>query len=255
MRPLNTRQGSLYLIMFLLASCFNPDKYEPSSASANQITFTTYNQIDTVSANGISAAEIRVVISPQTTSSKRVVVFTTTNGFFFGGKGDSLVIQDIDNFTATAKLASVTVGKASVTAKIQGLVAPNTKSVIFTRAFPDGISVTVDSFAVNSNYTGETVLTASLTSNGGKASSGHPVSFSVTQSGNAPVGVFINDKSTVVTGDDGKARIRYSPGIISQAGTATVTASTSTTLIETVNGKSQPVAKTLANYTVIYIRK
>lgn len=239
------------ICVLLLLGCFNPEDYDTPSASADKISFISENIIN-VPADGVNTGLVKVRISDKASPGRRTVVFKTSSGFFIGGKGDSIAVTATENFTAFAQLANLNATTAIVTAKIMNVTTSNSLTVTFDKVYPASISVAVDSFSVAKNYKGETILTATLrTENGGKPSIGHQVQFTVTRPGNPNIGFgdFLNDKSTATTDADGKAMIRYSPGV-TDSGYATVTAST----IRSASDKSTVPGSTTSATSRIYIR-
>ena len=159
-------------------------------------------------------------ISEKAATNRRTVIFKADQGFFQGGKGDSIAVEADKFFIAKAQVSSLRVGLITVTAKIQGIKAESSKTITFDKSFPSAIAVSVDSFATAIDYKDEVVLTATLsTDNGGKPSIGHEVRFEVVRADNQiPIGDFVNNKSVSKTDADGKARIRYTPGVTTYQG-------------------------------------
>jgi len=245
------RKIAVIAIGSLLAfGCFNPDDYDTPPFLGDKISFISAD-VKGVPADGVNMGEVKVRISDKASPGRRTVIFKTSSGFFVGGKGDSIAVPAMEDFTASAQLANVNATTAEVTAKILTVEAPESRKVEFIRAYPKTIGVTVDSFSVakNYNYLSEITITANLrTDNGGKPSIGHEVSFTVTQPDGA-VGDFLNNKSTATTDADGKARIRFTPGTTARVGSATITAGTTTSgPISTTPGSTSTAS------TRIYIR-
>ncbi|MFD2936145.1 hypothetical protein [Spirosoma flavum] len=250
------RLAGIALGSLLAFGCFNPDDYDTPPSSTDKISFISADVYDKV-ADGVDAAEVKVRISDKASPGRRTVIFKTSSGFFVGGKGDSIAVPAMEDFTAAAQLKSLIATTAEVTAKILTVEAPDSRKVTFKRAYPSEIVVTVDSFAVTSPYVNKTTLTASLrTENGGKPSIGHPVEFSVrqpesTSPSSTTIGDFLNNNSTAKTDANGQAIIRYTPGANAQKGYATVVASTT---IATPNNSTATTGITTSTTTRIYIK-
>jgi len=208
----------------LLVSCFKEDAYNNPSPD-KIINFTISDQ--TIAADAISTVSIKVKISEDAAPDRRKVVFKTSLGSFVNGVGDSIVVTVGSNYEASANLLSVIAAEATVSASIQSVKALNEPKVTFSKAFPDIISVLVDSFVIYNNFSSETLITSTLSkTNGGKPSRGHLVSFQVTDLSGNPLGTFLNGISTSTTNNDGKASVRYSAGPISYLGFLIIRATT-----------------------------
>jgi hypothetical protein len=223
-----TRIIFLLLLVILSTSCdtfLNLKDYE--NFSANKVLKVDQTPITNIPADGVSEAVIKAELSREAALNKRTVVFLTSKGFFQGGKGDSLAKEIDSNFVASASLSSVHEVTATVNFKVQNRLSTFEKKISFVKAFPTTIIVKVDSFAVPSNYKGETLITAYLkTANGGVPTSGHPVNFSVSAPGIDPFGDFLNQISVITTNSEGKASVRYNPGKTVYEGYVTISAST-----------------------------
>lgn len=145
----------------LCTSCFNPDDYvSPKEDLIKLVKIEDTKKI----ANGVDAALITAQISDKAAPGRKKVIFKTSLGYFLGGKGDSIVVEADESFVASAKVASLKDGTANITAK-------DTVSINFSKALPDNISVSVDSFSVTNSFKSEILITASLSApNGGKPS-------------------------------------------------------------------------------------
>ena len=213
-----------FCIGSLCTSCFNPDDYVTPK---DDIIKLVKGEESEKLANGVDAALITAQISDKAAPGRRKVIFKTSLGFFLGGKGDSIVVEADESFKASAKVVSLKAGTANVTAKIMEIKAKDVINITFSKAFPDSISVSVDSFSVANSFKSEILITASLSApNGGKPSAGHEVMFSVNDSVGNNIGTFLNNINTSKTDTDGKAKIRYSAGEVDQEGYLTVIATT-----------------------------
>jgi hypothetical protein len=208
--------------VMLLISCFNPDDYKnPDSAK-----IITLLSIDTTAiADGANAVPVKVRISADAANNKRKVVFKTSLGSFKGGAGDSIVVTAGENFMAMANLVSVNTGLATVYAKILTVKTKSQMKVTFTKAFPETVKVSVDSFQIKNTFKSEITITASLArGNGGIPSTGTPVTFRVQDQAGNDVGTFLNNTNISTSGSDGKTKIRYSAGPTTYQGYLTITA-------------------------------
>jgi len=200
----------LLAVCLQAAACFKEDEYKKSDPD-KIIRFVTADPA--VVADGVSTALLQIQLSEDAAPDKMTVVFKTTSGTFVGGAGDSLVAKAGTDFIASARLAGTRPGNATVTAKILNISAAASPVVVFNRAFPDKVTASVDSFVIHTNYSSEIPISAVVsTANGGKASQGTTVYFSVTDAGGLPVGSFLNNQTSTSSGADGKASIRYSAG-------------------------------------------
>lgn len=208
----------------ILQSCFKEDDYD--KVAADQLIKYLSNTSQQI-ADGKLSAEIKVKISEDAANNMRKVVFKTNLGFFENGMGDSVVIDAGNEFIATARLLSVNEGDAIISATIQGFKAQNPPVIKFLKAFPESISVSVDSFVIYNNFSSETIVTTTLRRlNGGWPSTGHRVDFRVTDLFDNPIGSFLNGQSFARTNSDGKAVIRYSAGPSTYQGQLKITATT-----------------------------
>jgi hypothetical protein len=227
-------------LVIICSGCFNPeDYYKPNDD--NIITFTS-RQIDTVRADGVSSSRIIVKISDKASQGRRKVIFKATSSFFLGGKGDSMIVEaDPDSaFQAKAELASLRVGTANVSAEIMGVEAKEPRTVVFTKAYPNSISVSVDSFSIANNFKSEVLISVIMGArNGGKPSMNHPVKFFVSNASGSAVGTFLNNRSSGSSDAEGKVRIRYSAGELEQDGYLTITATTDTAMDHSVSATTR----------------
>ncbi|WP_223653140.1 hypothetical protein [Hymenobacter psoromatis] len=216
------------LLCMVITTCYRADKYnnpDPSLLTLDNITVSG-------AADGSTPTEIKAHISSDATRAKRTVVFKTTLGSFKEGKGDSVLREASDNFTATAELTSTTVGTAIVSAKAYGITAKDKALVSFQRAYPNSITVTVDSFAISNRINSELIITATVKlDNGRKPSVGTPIIFNVYYPSNPAgpltlAGAFVNNIRQASSDANGIARIRYSPGGVNYQGDLTITATT-----------------------------
>lgn len=238
---------AVMLTGFAAFGCFNPKDYDTPPVSSDSIWWVSGNAKD-VLANGATAAKVVAQISDKAAPGRRTVVFRTTSGAFVGGKGDSIAVEVDQNFRASAELTNTSPGEAAVYAKIRGVSTVDSVRVNFIQVYPTKIlSVTVDSFAVRSNYKSEVWITATLSADKGIPSVGHPVTFSATQlDGKTSVGGFLNNNPVAKTDASGKARIRYSPGVTTYQNFAIIKA--------TITTKKDPASTdTTSNTTRIYI--
>ena len=241
-----------YLIMLSLISscigCFNPADYNNPYPADKLINFTSADN-QNVLGDGISPADVQVVISKDAVPGKRAVIFKTNSGYFLGSKRSTDTVEADNEFNASAQLANPNATTATVSATIMNTQTPTNRTVIFTKAYPTEIFVSVDSFAVVSNYNGEVLLKATLRADkGGVPSVGHEVRFRVVKdkTPTESIGDFLNNHTTASTDANGIARIRYSPGKTGYEGYATIIASTD----KSINPKD-----TTVRMTRIFIRK
>lgn len=211
-------------MLLLMTSCFKKEAYDlVKGEELIQINIDSTTAV----ADGKSGVFVTATLSSKAIPSKRILVLKTNLGSFVEGKGDSIVLKADDRFTAKAFMGSTQTGKASITGTIAGYKNTSTAEVTFTKSYPSRISVSVDSFSVHNSYKSEVLITASLNSlNGGVASRGHEVAFSVVSANGANVGVFLNGRNTATTDVAGKATIRYSAGEAGITGRLTVVAQT-----------------------------
>lgn len=213
-------------LLFFLGGCFNPEDYE--SPDPGKIVWFVSGDT-TVAADASSSAKIVAQISPDAAPERRKVVFKTSSGSFKNGSGDSVVVEANKDFQATAYLTSIKTLTSEVSIKARSVKSDVTRKIEFTKAYPDKIAVTVDSFAIENNFKSEVLITASLSlNNGGKPSVGHRVNFKATDQGGHDLGHFLNGQDFAFTGADGKTSIRYSAGETSYKGPLTITAVTAT---------------------------
>jgi hypothetical protein len=211
--------------MVAATSCFKEGAYnKPDVNSLIQLSADTLTEI---AADGVSHTLLTARISKDASPDRKKVIFRTSLGSFESGTADSVVVTAGQDFTATAFLTSVKVGKALVTASILGNTAVDSPEITFIMAYPTKIKVSVDSFQIYTDYSSQSVVTAALsTDNGGKPSSGQRVDFDVQDDNGNPVGSFLNNIAYGTTGLDGKATIRYSAGPGHQPGYLKITAQT-----------------------------
>jgi len=233
------RVGLAAIGAFCLWGCFNPDKYNDIKPKGI-IAFTTGDGT-TVPADGSSSFSVTVQISKDAVAAKRNVVFKTTLGSFKGGTADSIVVAVDTNFNATAKLVSLNMGPAVVSAKILGVTASGGPKVTFSPAYADSVKVAVDSFSIRNNFKSEVVVTASLKSGKGKPTIGQVVNFSVVDAAGNPVGTFLNGIATGTSDMAGQVQLRYSAGNTAYMGWLTIRAAA-------VSGSAPPVSGTTQIY-------
>jgi hypothetical protein len=198
------------LLCATMASCFNPDKYD--DPDPDDIVHVVSGNATGV-ANGKTVVVVKGTVSKNASKQKRYIVFKTTLGSFVGGKGDSLVKEAYPNFEAKAELISVEDGEAVVFAESQGIRSKDSVVVHFDKVLPSSITVTVDSFAVSSQYNRDVIITATMEGvGGGKPSVGAVVRFEVQDSSGNDVGFFLNGNNKASSDANGVAKIRYSPG-------------------------------------------
>jgi hypothetical protein len=224
------------VLIALSAGCFNPKAYDDVKPDG-KINLLGSDGMSV--ADGSSSFEVKAKISSEASAGRRTVTFQTNLGSFKGGKGDSIDVEAID-FVSAAKLTSVKEGTAKVTVKIKGVQAIENRTVTFTKAFPEKISVEVDSFSVKNNFRSEATITATLsTNNNGIPSTGHPVVFTVSDNSGNPVGFFLNNISDSSTDSQGKVKIRYSAGTSPYTGFLTIKASTKSSETEIIFSTTQ----------------
>jgi len=220
----------------LLSGCFNPEDYEPKK-SETEIDMSPPDT--TVVANGASAAKIKFTVTKQRPTKDLPIILNTTLGSFVGGKGDSLVVSPANDYSIVIRLVSTSTGTAKVTAKIGEVTFGKIANVIFTKAFPDKISVSIDSFAIHNSFSSELVITASITqSTGGVASSGHAVEFSAVTESETEIGYFVNEQNTATSNTAGKVSIRFSVGNTNYIGRLKIIASTLDANGATINAET-----------------
>jgi hypothetical protein len=214
-------------MLWLCTACFNPKNYEPRGV--DQVINITAYTTSAVKADGVATGKIEATISNNASLDRRTVVFKTSSGTFVNGQGDSISVVANEDFVARADLTSLSASESLVTAKISGYTTPEVK-ISFIKAFPDKITISVDSFSVNADYKGETLVSAQLsTDDGGKPSKAHQVVFSArTETDNLTIGTFLNDKTTQTTDISGIAKIRFSPGNTTYRGFVILKAATKT---------------------------
>lgn len=221
-----------FLLIFSLcgisSACYRADKYD----NPDPTLITLDNISSTGIADGNTSTKIKAQISPDAVKAKRTIAFKTTLGSFKGGKGDSVLLEAGDDFASTAELVSTSVGNAIVSAKAYGITAKEKATVAFQRAYPNSITVSVDSFAISNRINNELTITAIVKlDNGRKPSAGTPVMFNVYYPSNPAgsqvlVGAFVNNIRQASSDANGIARIRYSPGGVNYQGDLTITATT-----------------------------
>lgn len=227
------KHSYLIIVCALSIACYNPDDY--IDIDKNKIIYLEKKDTTSI-ADGINKVTVKVKISDEAAREKREVIFKTDLGSFQNGS-DSIVVDAEDNFMASASLASLVAGTATVSAEIMGVKAQNTYTIKFDKAYPEKITVSVDSFAIANNFQSEVLITASLeTNNRGKSSAGHPVSFIVTNGNGEAVGTFLNNINTGTSDMKGKVFIRYSAGEVNQSGYLAITATTTTVTGSSISG-------------------
>src|SRR5688572_26656858 len=115
---MKSRRSSVVIYSVLnviLLGCFNPEDYDPKR-NTTEIEMSPADT--TVAANGVSAAKIKFKVTKNQPTKDLPTIFKTTTGSFVGGKGDSLVINSVNDYKATISLVSTSIGTAKVTAKI-----------------------------------------------------------------------------------------------------------------------------------------
>lgn len=215
-------QFFLFVFISIQFSCFKEDDYELTKAS--DVIGIEIDTVTQVEANGSAAALIKINLSNEAIPGRRKVMLKTDLGNFAGGNGDSILVMVDNNFYGEARLTSTRPGKASVKAIIAGLEQKVDGSVNFIRAYPDKITVSVDSFSISNSFKSEALITAALSSGNGVPSIRQKVKFVVLTSGGQPIGTFLNQVNTAETDASGKAHIRFSAGETSITGMLTVVA-------------------------------
>jgi hypothetical protein len=229
--------AGIALMAFQASGCFNPKDYD-NIKPAGIIEFTTNNTM--VPADGASSYTVQVKISSDAAKGKRTVVFKTTLGSFKGGTADSIKVDADTNFVCTAKLTSVKIGVATISAKILNVQAARGPDVTFSQAFPANITVSVDSFAIKNSFQSHVILTANMTTaNNGKPTVGQIVSFSVVDPGMNPIGFFLNNINTGPSDVNGNVQVSYSAGNTTYTGVLTVIATTAVPGSVPISGKTQ----------------
>lgn len=213
-------------LLLLGTGCFNEDTYD--LVEGKDIVNLHVDTLSKVQANGHESAIIDVNISNNADPSRRNILLKTSLGSFVGGKGDSIIVTANHGFRTEAKLISTKVGSATISATISGLKATSSGAVKYIRAYPDRITVTVDSFAVSDTFKDEIIITASLKSGNGIPSEKHLVTFNVLDFNGNPIGFFLNNRNNAETNESGKASIRFSPGTTGSSGQLKIVADTQT---------------------------
>jgi hypothetical protein len=214
------------VILCLISSCFKPADYENTDPSL-LINITTNDT--TVPADGAATAIIKARLSKDAAPDRRMVIFKTSLGTFQSGSGDSVKVEaknTADGIIATAYLTSISEGEAVVKTSILGYEANQPMKVTFVRAYPEGIRVSVDSFAIHASYQSEVLITATVSTANGKASAGTLVNFEVRDDNNNLVGTYLNGRSSARTNQQGTASVRYSAGETNTRGRLTIQATT-----------------------------
>jgi len=218
----------IFPLCIISTACYRADEY--NNPDPDLLKLEHADTPVTAVADGSTAVEIRAHISQDAARGRRNVVFKTTLGSFQEGKGDSLVREADENFTATAKLVSTNVGIAHISAKAYGVTAKDKVMVDFQRASPTSLTVSVDSFAISNRINNELTITANAKlDKGRRPSAGTIVVFNVHYPSNpagplATAGSFVNNIRQASTDANGVARIRYSPGGVNYQGNLTITA-------------------------------
>ncbi len=210
--------------MFAVVGCFKEDAYE--NVTAQELLTVKIDTLNPVQANGHASAVITVSVKKDAIRSRRTILLKTNLGEFIGGKGDSVLITANDSFVSEARLKSSIPGEATIIAEIAGLKKMVPGRIEFARAYPEEITVNVDSFSIVNSFKSESIITASLVSGNGVCSIGQAVSFSVTGPEGHGIGAFLNGVSIAETDVNGKAKIRYSAGNTNIAGRLKITAET-----------------------------
>jgi hypothetical protein len=216
---------SIYIILgTIMVRCFNPDDYD-SGKSSTQVKLSPTDTA--VVADGVSSAKIEFRVVSNRPTALYPITFKTTAGSFIGGQGDSIVISPEKNFIAYASLVNTKAETATVIVKMPSVTFSSTSKVEFTKAYPDKIFVSVDSFAIKSSFNSEIMITANIsTATGGVASSGTTVNFNAYDNNNNPIGYFLNMRNNSISDIKGKATIRFSAGQTAYRGLLRIIANT-----------------------------
>lgn len=223
MRHFNWRYPSIMLLCVIWIACYKDSAF--NNINPDDVIKVTADTT-AVLADGVHSAVITATISTDAAPDRRKVVLRTNKGAFKGGSGDSIVLDANPGFIVTAELVSTITGAAEVTAEARQVKALLPAEVMFKRAYPNAITVSVDSFVIYNQFSSETTIAAALTSQSGKPSKGQLVYFKVTYDDGTPVGAFLNNIDSVATDINGNAKIRYSAGETSRLGYLTIMAIT-----------------------------
>lgn len=174
-------------------------------------------------ADGASASNLTVAISPLIAAGARTVTFTTNNGSFAPtGSAPSIQVPARADLTATAVLYSPTqIGNALVTAAVAG--ASQQIPLRFDRALPDLVTLQLSDITVTDSTAGKLTVTATLLRNVGAVTPGTAVTFQATRNDTgAPFGLFTGNPTVTAAG--GIATATFSPAGSGYRGPAQMTA-------------------------------
>jgi hypothetical protein len=204
----------------------------PSVAASLQLTFVPAGSNDLIRvvsapasapADGASASNLTVAISPLIAAGARTVTFTTNNGSFAPGSNTlSIQVPAGADLTATAVLYSpLQIGNALVTAAVAG--ASQQIPLRFERALPDLVTLQLSDITVTDSTSGKLTVTATLLRNVGAVTPGTAVTFQATRNDTgAPFGLFTGNPTVTAAG--GVATATFSPGGSGYRGPAQMTA-------------------------------
>ncbi|MBE9585165.1 hypothetical protein IM792_11955 [Mucilaginibacter sp. JRF] len=171
---------SITLILIVLFMGCKTEKIDP-----NKIIYDLFISNRTPPANGSSIVDIAVQLDPTADDDKREVVFHTSAGTFTGNK-DTLFTRKAEyidgKLTANVKLSIpmsptkiyLTVKPAS-TSRFNSFNLKDSLEAILVA--PDKIKLSPSALAVSTGFSGEVLLTATLSRNGDNVSRGTKVLF------------------------------------------------------------------------------
>lgn len=214
----------ILLAALIIVGCFKEDDYERNDA--NGFVNLIIDEQVPLPADGVASGRVEILLDSQAGKSRRTVKLKTDLGSFSGGSGDSISVTVDHNFKGHVKLISTKAGVATVTAFVENLKKEADGKIEFVQAWPDGISVAVDSFSVSNSFKSEAILTARLSRGKGVPSVKQMVRFAVFNSAGQSIGAFLNDINTAESDASGKATIRYTAGNSGQTGRLTIIAET-----------------------------
>lgn len=190
-------------LLLCCSSCYKEDKVVVSDV-IKEFTISP----SALPADGLSKAQIMVILPDDVLDTKRSVVFTTTKGLFDIEAKNSVTVVAVDTMlngrqqvVAIASLVAANEeGKALVTAKVQNFAVGG--EVTFSRSYPNTISLNVDKLSVKGDA--EIMVTTQLKRNTGrgKPSPGQEITLEAVDSSGNRIGNFRN--LALVTDQDSK---------------------------------------------------
>ena len=202
--------------VLLLTACYDPDDHIVPQDIGDEFRLA-FSSNDSLAADGVSTRRLAVYVPQQASAEGRKIAFATSSGVFVesGTKAleataevdaDSLTQKGLKDRIAKAALqAGLSPGRVTVSAKAAGVTRE--KALPLSRALPERIALTANSFFIQGGYQREVELVAIVSRAVGRPSLNSKVSFEAIDAAGLRLGRFRSLDDT--SDEQGKCTVIY----------------------------------------------